>query len=152
MNIIKMKGVRKTFEIKDYGPRPLIVNIDKVALLNDNFRTAIWTGTHLQVTLMSIKVGQDIGVEIHHSVDQLIVIVSGEGLVKMGNSKDNLDYQQKVSDNFAIMVPAGKWHNVVNTGTKPLKLFSVYAPPQHPRGTVQKTKEEAQAAERLSAD
>ena len=145
-----MKGVRKTNDIKDYGPRPLIVNIQKVALMNNNFRTALWTGTYLQVTLMSINVGEDIGVEMHPNVDQLIVVENGEGLVKMGNSKINLDYQQKVSDNFAIMVPAGKWHNIINIGNRPLKLYSVYAPPQHPRGTIHQTKEDAQATERRS--
>jgi len=85
--------------------------------------------------------------EIHHDVDQFLRVEEGQGLVVMGDSKYNLGYQRRISDGYAIMIPAGKWHNVVNTGNKPLKLYSIYAPPQHPRGTVHKTKAIAQASE-----
>lgn len=131
-------------ELKDYGPNPFVVNIDKATKQNINYRTALWTGTHLQVTLMSIKVGGDIGLEVHPTVDQFIRIEEGQGLVKMGDRKDSLDFQEQIFDDFAIMIPAGKWHNIINTGNKPLKLYSIYAPPEHPRGTVHKTKEDAQ--------
>nr|WP_184309545.1 cupin domain-containing protein [Anaerosolibacter carboniphilus] len=134
-------------KLKDYGPEPFVVNIEEATKQNDTFRTALWTGSHLQLTLMSIKVGEDIGLEIHPNLDQFIRIEEGQGIVKMGDRKDKLDFQEKVYDDFAIIIPAGKWHNVINTGNKPLKLYSIYAPPQHPRGTVHETKAIAEAAE-----
>lgn len=137
---------------KDYGPEPFVINIDEATTQNNNFRTALWTGNNLQVTLMNIKVGEDIGLEIHPNVDQFIRIEEGEALVKMGDNKCNLDFQRKVYDDFAILIPAGKWHNIINTGDTPLKLYSIYAPPQHPRGTIHETKAIAQAAEENQDD
>ena len=127
-------------DLKDYGPQPLVINIDKATKQNTNFRTALWTGEHFQVTLMSINVGDDIGLEIHPDTDQFIRIEDGQGIVKMGKSKDNLEFQANARNDFAIIIPAGTWHNVINTGTKPLKVYSIYAPPKHPRGTVHVTK------------
>ena len=126
--------------LKDYGPQPFVVNINEATKQNNNFRTGLWTGKHLQVTLMSIKVGDDIGLEVHPNIDQFIRIEDGQGIVKMGRSKDKLDFQANVYDDFAIMIPAGTWHNVINTGNKPLKVYSIYAPPQHPHGVVHVTK------------
>lgn len=134
-------------ELKDYGPEPFAVNINEASKQNDTFRTALWTGKHLQVTLMSINVGDEIGLENHPNLDQFIRIEEGEGIVKMGNTKENLDFQENVYDDFAFVIPAGKWHNLINTGDVPLKLYSIYAPPQHPRGTVHETKADAMAAE-----
>ena len=131
-------------EIKDNGPNPFIVNIDRLAKANQNYRTALWTGEHLQVTLMSIPVGGDIGLEMHDDLDQFIRIEDGYALVKMGKYEDQLDYQRRVNSNFAVIVPACTWHNIINVGCKPLKLYSVYAPPKHPFGTVHKTKKDAQ--------
>lgn len=130
----------RAVQLKDYGPQPFVVNINEAAKQNNTFRTALWTGKHLQVTLMSINVGDDIGLEIHPNVDQFLRIEEGQGLVRMGKNKDKLDFQARVSDDFAIMVPAGTWHNVINTGNRPLKLYSIYAPPQHPHGVVHVTK------------
>jgi mannose-6-phosphate isomerase-like protein (cupin superfamily) len=96
---------------------------------------------------MSINVGEDIGLEIHPNVDQFLRIEQGQGVVQMGKRKDHLNFVQKVYDDFAIMIPAGTWHNVTNTGNTPLKLYSIYAPPQHPSGTVHLTKAQALAAE-----
>ncbi|MEA4920878.1 MAG: cupin domain-containing protein [Clostridiaceae bacterium] len=138
--------------ISDYGPNPLVINIDKATKQNNTYRTALWTGQHLQVTLMSINVGDDIGLEIHPSLDQFIRIEQGQGLAKMGKSKDNLEFQRRVADGYAVIIPAGTWHNVINTGNIPLKLYSIYAPPQHPKGTVQKTKADAIAAEKSSGE
>lgn len=137
-----------SIELKDYGPEPFVVNINEVTKQNDTFRTALWTGTHLQVTLMSIKPRGSIGLENHPNVDQFLRVEEGQGIVKMGDSKYKLDFQRKVYDDFAIMIPAGTWHNIINTGYKPLKLYSIYAPPQHPSGTVHKTKVDAEAAEK----
>ncbi len=134
-------------KIKDHGKKPFVVDINEASKQNKTYRTAIWTGNHLQVTLMSINVGEDIGLEIHPHIDQFLRVEEGNGVVQMGHSKDNLSFQKRVSDDFAIMIPAGTWHNVTNTGNKPLKLYSIYAPPQHPFGTVHRTKAEAMAAE-----
>lgn len=133
--------------IRDYGSNPYVVDIEKVTKQNETFRTALWTGKHLQLTLMSINVGEDIGLEVHPNLDQFIRIEDGEGLVQMGDSKDNLTFQKKAIADYAIFVPAGKWHNLTNTGNKPIKLYSIYAPPEHPFGTVHATKEIAMAAE-----
>lgn len=126
--------------LKDYGPQPFVVNINEASKQNNTFRTALWTGNHLQVTLMSIKVGDDIGLEVHPNVDQFIRIEDGQAIVKMGRSKSRQDFQANVYDGFAIMISAGTWHNVINTGNKPLKVYSIYAPPQHPHGVVDMTK------------
>lgn len=134
-------------QLKDYGAEPFVVNINEATKQNNTYRTALWTGKYLQLTLMSINVGDDIGLEVHPSTDQFIRIEEGQGLVKMGDSKDNLYFQRKVSDNFAIFIPAGTWHDVINTGYTPLKLYSIYAPPQHPYGTVHATKADAMATE-----
>jgi len=133
--------------LKDYGRKPLVVNINEATKQNKTYRTALWTGAHLQVTLMSINVGEDIGLEIHPEVDQFLRIEQGQGIVQMGNSKDNLNFKRHVYDDSAIMVPAGTWHNVTNTGSIPLKLYSIYAPPNHPFGTIHPTKADAMAAE-----
>lgn len=133
-------------EIRDYGKEPYVANINEVTKQNNNYRTALWTGDHLQLVLMNIPVGGDIGLEMHPNVDQFIRIEEGQGIITMGDSKDNLKYKENVYDDYVIIIPAGKWHNLVNTGKIPLKLYSIYAPPQHPHGTVQKTKEEAQTA------
>jgi mannose-6-phosphate isomerase-like protein (cupin superfamily) len=134
-------------KLVDNGPEPYVVNIEEAAKQNNNFRTALWTGEHLQLTLMSINPGEDIGFEVHPNLDQFIRIEDGIGIAVMGDQKENLDFQRNVSANDALIIPAGKWHNLVNAGRKPLKLYSIYAPPQHPFGTVQATKEEAKAAE-----
>jgi mannose-6-phosphate isomerase-like protein (cupin superfamily) len=134
-------------ELKDYGPEPYVVNINEATKQNDTYRTALWTGKHLQLTLMSLNVGEDIGLEIHPNVDQFLRVEEGEGIVEMGARKDRLDFKRNVYDDFAILIPAGTWHNVTNTGDIPLKLYSIYAPPQHPRGAVHETKDDAMAAE-----
>jgi mannose-6-phosphate isomerase-like protein (cupin superfamily) len=133
-------GYNELIKLKDYGPEPFVVNIEEATKQNKTFRTALWTGCNLQLTLMSINVGKDIGLEIHPRLDQFIRIEAGQGVVKMGDSKYNLNFQRNVYDDFAFIIPAGKWHNLINTGNKPLKLYSIYAPPQHPFGTVQVTK------------
>ncbi|MDR7236541.1 cupin domain-containing protein [Neobacillus drentensis] len=134
-------------KVKDHGRAPFVVNINEASKRNNTYRTALWTGNHLQVTLMSLNVGEDIGLEIHPHIDQFLRIEQGQGVVQMGKRKDHLNFVQNVYDDFAIMIPASTWHNVTNTGNTPLKLYSIYAPPQHPSGTVHLTKAEALAAE-----
>jgi mannose-6-phosphate isomerase-like protein (cupin superfamily) len=121
----------------DYGANPFVTDITKAAACNDSFRVALWTGTKFQVTLMCIPPGGEVGLEVHPETDQLLFIVEGCGVTRMGQSKDQVAVQQPVYGNSAIFVPAGTWHNVVNTESRPLRLFSVYAPPEHPYGTVE---------------
>ena len=127
-------------KIRDYGPKPFVFNIRHATDMNRNFRTALWTGKHLQLTLMSIPVGSDIGAEMHPDVDQFIRIESGRAKVYFGDSKKSLRESMVVNENYAILIPAGTWHNVVNVGNRPLKVYSLYAPPNHPFGTVHNTK------------
>lgn len=136
--------------LTDLGSEPFVINIDQATKQNNTFRTALWTGSYMQLTLMSIKVGESIGLENHPNLDQFLRIEQGQGLIKMGKSKDNLDFQRRVADGYAIIIPAGTWHNLINTGNIPLKLYSIYAPPQHPKGTVHRTKADAMAAEHHS--
>lgn len=136
---------RDVIELRDYGPQPLIINIDAAAAQNTMYRTTLWTGNHLQLTLMSIPAGGDIGAEVHPELDQFIRIEEGQGYVMMGDSRERLAFQGTVNKNFAIVIPAGTWHNLVNAGYTPLKLYSIYAPPAHPHGTVHRTKQEAEA-------
>jgi mannose-6-phosphate isomerase-like protein (cupin superfamily) len=96
---------------------------------------------------MTIPVGGNIGLELHADIDQFLRIESGEGRVFMGDTKDNLDFTQTVTADYSVFVPAGKWHNLVNTGNTPLKLYSIYAPVEHPHGTIHKTQAEAMEAE-----
>ena len=136
-----------TWHPRDYGPEPLVINIDEAAKKNPNYRTALWTGVNLQVTLMSIPVGGEIGLEVHPDTDQFIRVESGTALAELGPAADKLTEKRRMDDRYALMVPAGTWHNVTNTGKTPLKLYTIYAPPHHPHGTVQATKAEADAAE-----
>ncbi|WP_246625055.1 cupin domain-containing protein [Fictibacillus nanhaiensis] len=134
-------------ERKDYGGEPFVVDIEKATLQNNTYRTALWTGDKMQVTVMSIDVGDDIGLEVHPDTDQFIRIEQGQGLVQMGDEKDQLDFEAMAYDDYAIMIPAGKWHNITNTGNRPMKVYVLYAPPEHPFGTIHKTKADAMAAE-----
>ena len=124
----------------DCGAEPFVVNIDKATRQNTNYRAALWTGQLLQLTLMSIPVGGEIGLEVHPDTDQFLRIECGSGMAMMGSAQNRLSYQRPVSDGYAVFVPAGTWHNIVNTGSCPLKIYTIYAPPHHPRGTIQATK------------
>ena len=131
----------------DYGPKPFAGSIRQAVCGNQSFRSALWTGSHLQLTLMCIPAGGEIGLERHEDTDQFLRLEGGSGLVQMGPCRGQVSFERQVSAGDAIFVPAGTWHNLRNTGCCPLKLYSVYAPPQHPRGTVHPTKADADAAE-----
>jgi mannose-6-phosphate isomerase-like protein (cupin superfamily) len=131
---------------KDHGGTPWITDIEKITLDNELFRSTEWTGGNIQLTLMSIPPGGQIGGEIHPANDQFIRIESGTGRAMMGMSKDDLLIDEEVSDDWVLLIPAGYWHNLVNTGDAPLKLYAIYGPPEHPKGTVHKTYEESEKA------
>ena len=95
--------------LQDYGTEPTVLNIESYTLGNENFRTVLWTGNNLQVTLMTIPVGGDVGLEQHMGIDQFLRIEEGMAQVMMGDSQDKLDFVRDVEDDYAIFVPAGKW-------------------------------------------
>jgi mannose-6-phosphate isomerase-like protein (cupin superfamily) len=134
-------------DLADHGLQPYVFNIEEMSVGNPNFRVAQWTGAHLQVTLMSIVVGGEVGLEVHPETDQFLRVEQGKATVKMGPAQNNLDYEAAAEDGFAILVPAGTWHNIINVGENELKLYSIYAPSHHPRGTIQATFADAAAAE-----
>ena len=138
--------------INDIGPRPHAFDIETATQQNENYRTVAWTGKFLQVTLMSIPVGESIGLEAHPGTDQFLRLEAGRGKAVMGPAKDKLDFEQEVSDGWSIQVPAGTWHDVINTGDEPLRLYTVYAPSHHAAGTVQATSADAERDEAAGTD
>ena len=122
-------------------------DIEQITLDNENFRTVVFTGDHAQLTVMRLAPGEEIGWEAHDDLDQFLRIEQGEARLEFGRSKDSIDEHHEVGDDWAIIVPAGVWHNVVNTGSNDLKLYSVYSPPEHPDGTVHATKADSDADE-----
>ena len=129
----------------DFGPEPFVVNIARATQQNPFYRRTLWTGCHLQLTLMCIPPCGEIGLEVHPDNDQFLRLEEGQGIVMMGACRERLNFQRPVCQDDAIFVPAGTWHNVVNTGRTPLKLYAIYAPPHHPHGTVHRTKAESDA-------
>ena len=113
-------------------------DIDRATLDNEDFRRVVYTGKNLQLVLMTLPPACDIGEEVHENRDQFFRIEEGEGVIRIDGA-DN-----RVEDDFAVIVPAGARHNVVNTGTVPLKLYTIYAPPEHRDGVVHRTKEQAE--------
>ncbi|WP_040159440.1 cupin domain-containing protein [Nigerium massiliense] len=138
--------------VNDNGPKPNAFDIETETRANTNYRTVAWTGKYLQVTLMSIPVGQSIGLEVHPETDQFLRLDAGKGRCVMGPEKDQLDFQQDVEDGWSIQVPAGSWHDVINTGDEPMQLYAVYAPVHHAPGIVQKTSEDAEQDEESGKD
>ncbi|GAB48730.1 cupin domain-containing protein [Mobilicoccus pelagius] len=127
-------------DMTDHGPKPYVVNIERATLDNRNYRTTLWTGKNLQLTVMAIAPGDDIGLEVHDDHDQFLRVEEGRGKVQMGPAEDDLSFEQIAGDDDAIFIPAGSWHNVTNIGDEPLKVYSIYAPPEHEHGTVHPTK------------
>lgn len=133
--------------LTDEGPQPFVTNIERDTLANGNYRTTRWTGGSIQMTLMCIDPGHDIGLEVHEHGDQFLRVEEGTARVQMGPAEDDLSFDREVGDDWVILVPAGTWHNVTNIGDVPLKLYAIYGPPEHPSGTVHATKEDADADE-----
>jgi len=122
-------------------------DIEDATLANDTFRTVLFTGSKLQLTVMRLQPGEEIGVEVHDHLDQFIRIEEGMARITMGPSEDEVGETHDVEDDWAVVIPGGTWHNVINTGEGDLRLYSIYTPPEHPDGTVHRTKAEADAAE-----
>lgn len=124
-----------------------VANIEELTTDNNNFRTVVNTGVHSQLTIMSVPPGGEVGWEAHAELDQFLRLEQGSARVDFGESSDGVDESHEIEDDWAVIVPAGLWHNVVNIGDEDLKLYSIYSPPEHPDGTVHRTKAEADAAE-----
>jgi mannose-6-phosphate isomerase-like protein (cupin superfamily) len=137
------KAAADRHDHEDMGKKPWVLDIEEATVENSNYRIAKWSGEYMQMVLMSLKPGEIIDLEIHEDHDQFIRIEQGEARVLMGRSEDKLDYDEKVSDDWAIFIPAGYWHKVENTGKSDLKLYTIYAPGEHPEGTIHKTYKEA---------
>jgi mannose-6-phosphate isomerase-like protein (cupin superfamily) len=117
--------------------------IEKATLDNDYFRQVLFTGEHLQLVVMCLQPGEEIGNEVHPTVDQFFRIEEGDARFVFNGKEEHL-----VHASDAVVVSAGTYHNVINvSSTQPLRLYTIYTPPQHPDGTVHKTKAEAEAAE-----
>lgn len=127
----------------DMGKEPWVLDIEEATLENDHYRNTRWTGNKMQMVLMSLKPGEEIDLEVHPGIDQFIRIEQGEARVRMGDARDNLYFDEHVTDDWAIFIPDGYWHHVENTGDIELKLYTIYTPAEHPAGTVNKTYEDA---------
>jgi mannose-6-phosphate isomerase-like protein (cupin superfamily) len=122
-------------------------DIEAITLGNSTFRTVLFTGSNLQLTVMSVEPGEEIGLEMHDHRDQFIRVEGGIATVTLGPSQDEIEETHQLADDWAVIVPGGTWHNVINTGDTPLRLYSLYAPPEHADGVIHHTKAEADAAE-----
>ncbi len=138
--------------LTDIGPEPQSFDLENATIENADYRAVAWSGKYLQLTLMSIPVGEDIGLEAHPETDQFLRLDAGRGRVQMGPAKDQLDFEREVEDGWAVLVPAGTWHTVTNIGDEPLRLYTVYAPVHHAAGKVQATAEDAEHDEEAGTD
>jgi tRNA nucleotidyltransferase/poly(A) polymerase/mannose-6-phosphate isomerase-like protein (cupin superfamily)/GNAT superfamily N-acetyltransferase len=154
--IVNNKGIQKKFdwrvkypkkyedvaslinETMDYGKSPYVFDLEDATEDNEYFRKTIWTGNEMQMTLMSID--DEIGLEVHKDGDQFIRVEDGRGKVLMGKDKNNLTFEKEIEDDYAIFIPAGYYHNIINTSDEPLKLYVIYSPVEHPKGKVDITK------------
>lgn len=126
---------------------PALLNIGSIACANPYYRREVWTGDYLQLTVMSIPAGGEVGLEIHEGLDQFLRVERGVAAVYMGPTKSEVRFVGYANSDYAVAVPAGTWHNLLNDGNCPLKLYSIYAPPHHPVGTLHKTKFDSDLAD-----
>lgn len=131
--------------VVDIGPEPQAFDLEQATQDNQNYRTVAWSGRYLQVTLMSIPVGGDIGLEAHPETDQFLRLDAGRGLAQMGPAEDELTFEREVSDGWCVLIPAGTWHNVTNIGDEPMQLYVIYAPAHHQPGKVHETVDDAES-------
>lgn len=135
---------RSDINFTDFGPEFLSLNIEEYTEKNTNFRTTLWTGEQMQLTLMSIPVGGAIGEEIHTDMERFIRIEEGKGEAFIGETQETMKSVKKVGGDDIVIIPKGVWHDIKNIGDKPMKLYSIYAPVEHPKGTIYVTMEEGQ--------
>ena len=119
-----------------------VTNIERDTTRNTDFRRVLFTGPNTQLVLMTLKAGEEIGTETHDGHDQFFRVEEGSGVVQMDGA------EHTIGNGSAVVVPAGVKHNVINRGDTPMRLYTLYSPPEHPDGTVHHTRTEAEAAER----
>jgi mannose-6-phosphate isomerase-like protein (cupin superfamily) len=119
--------------------RGFIKNIEEIAVKNENFRQVLYTAKNTQLVVMSLKPNEEIGMEVHH-LDQFFRVEEGDGVAILDG------VHTVISPGFAVLVPAGTHHNIINTGSGYLKLYTLYSPPNHADGTIHHTRAEAEAA------
>lgn len=122
---------------------PFMIDIEQATTSNENYREVSWTGEHIQLVLMSLEPGGEIDLEKHDDLDQFIRVEQGQAKVRMGENRDDLSFEKDIEDDWAVLIPAGYYHHLQNTGNTPLKIYTLYTPGAHPEGTVHKTYEEA---------
>lgn len=122
-----------------------VSNIEKDSIANETFRTVLYTGNYMQLVVMSLKAGEEIGMEMHGQ-DQFIRVEKGTGKAVLDGA------EHEIADGVAVVVPAGTHHNIVNTGDGEMKLYTIYAAPHHADGIVHKTKEDAERDEKEHTD
>lgn len=122
-------------------------NIEDATQRNSYFREVLFTAGNMQLVVMNLPPGEEIGMEMHDHLEQFIRVEAGRARVTMGPAKDEVSDSHDIEGDWAVIIPGGTWHNVINTGDEELKLYTIYAPPQHADGTVHRTKAEAVAAE-----
>ena len=128
--------------IQDRGNDPTVLDFNKTLRDNESYRVALWTGEHLQAVAMTVPAGGEIPAELHEDTDQMLFITEGSGEILMGRNPERLSYREALGPGYAAIVPAGMWHTVRNLGRGPLRLISVYGPPHHPYGTLQRNMSE----------
>jgi mannose-6-phosphate isomerase-like protein (cupin superfamily) len=119
-------------------------DIEALTLENTTFRTVLYTGAHAQLTVMSVEPGGDVGWERHANLDQFLRVEQGTARLELGSTEDAVEERHEIGPDWAMVIPAGAWHNLVNTGTDALKLYSLYSPPAHAPGTVHVTRADDQ--------
>ena len=129
----------------DAGALGWVDDVERATLDNSTFRTVLFTGNHLQLTAMQLDPGQEIGWEVHDHGDQFIRVESGAARIELGTAAEQISEARELGPDWAGIIPAGVWHNVANAGDEVVKLYSLYAPPEHPAGTVHPTKADSDA-------
>ena len=122
-------------------------DVEQATVENTDFRRVLFTGRQQQLTVMRLAPGEEIGLESHDHLDQFLRVEQGTARLTLGRSKDQVNEEHQLEEDWAVVVPGGVWHNVINVGSDELKLYSLYAPPEHPADAVHHTKADADAAE-----
>lgn len=132
---------------QDKGEQPWVFDIRSATLDNEHYRNTRWTGQFFQMVLMSLEPGEVIDLEVHNDHDQFFRVEAGTARVLMGESAENLDFEANAGPGYGIMIPAGFWHQVENIGDTALKVYTFYAPSEHPAGTVHARYEDTEGYE-----
>jgi len=127
------------YRIQDIGPQPQSFDVERATKDNTDYRSVAWSGRYLQLTLMAIPAGGEIGLEVHPETDQFLRLDAGSGRVQMGPAKENLPFTMDVTDGWCVLVRGGTGQNITNTGTTPMHVYTIYAPAHHAPGKVQAT-------------